>query len=172
MQLIIFSGLPGSGKSSLAEVLGRKLGIPVFANDWLQAALKRSRLGHEADQKLGFAGYELLTTLAERQLMFGQSAILDSVASTEVVREQWRKLARKYEATWSVVECVCSDEAVHRQRLESRQRHIPGWDELEWREVERVRSYFAPWTDERLVVDTLKPHEENVRDVLNYLNKT
>ena len=170
MQLIVFSGLPGSGKSSLAEVLGRKLSVPVFANDWLQAALKRSRLGNEADRKLGFAGYELLTTLAERQLMLGQSAILDSVASIEVVREQWRELAHKYGATWTVIECICSDETVHRQRLESRQRHIPDWAELEWREVERVKSYFVPWTDERLVIDTLKPHEENMRNVLSYLN--
>lgn len=169
MQLIVFSGLPGSGKSSLTEDVGRTLGIPVFAADWLQAALKRSRLGDEAEKRIGFAGYELLTTLAERQLMLGQSAILDSVASIAVVREQWRTLAHTYGATWCVVECICSDERVHRRRLEDRQRHIPGWPELEWREVERVRGYFVPWTEARLIVDTLKPHPENVHSVLEYL---
>lgn len=129
MQLIIFSGLPGAGKSSLAENVGRELCIPVFASDWLQAALKRSQLGDAGEKRIGFAGYELLTTLAERQLMLGQSAILDSVASIEGVREQWRALVLKYGADWKVIECVCSDETIHRQRLENRQRHIPGWDE-------------------------------------------
>lgn len=169
MQLIVFSGLPGVGKSSLAEDVGRELGIPVFASDWLQAALKRSQLGDAAEQRMGFAGYELLTTLAERQLMLGQPAILDSVASIGAVREQWRTLIRKYRATWHVIECVCSDETVHRQRLEGRQRHIPGWHELDWGEVERVRGYFAPWTEQRLIVDTMRPHQENVHSVLTYL---
>lgn len=31
MQLIVISGLPGTGKPSLADALGRNLGVPVFA---------------------------------------------------------------------------------------------------------------------------------------------
>lgn len=98
MQLIIFSGLPGVGKSSLADEVGRQLGIPVFAADWLQAALKRSGLGEEGERRIGVAGYELLTTLAERQLRLNQSAILDSVASIKTVRNAWRELAERYDA--------------------------------------------------------------------------
>jgi hypothetical protein len=49
----------------------------------------------------GYFGYELLTTLAERQLATGQSVILDSVVSFERIRSQWRKLAERYGA-----ECV------------------------------------------------------------------
>jgi hypothetical protein len=37
VQLIIFTGLPGSGKSSIAEAAARELGLPVFAKDWLEA---------------------------------------------------------------------------------------------------------------------------------------
>ena len=169
MRFIVFTGLPGIGKSSLAEAIGRLLGIPVFAKDWLDATLKRAQLGPEAESRIGFAGYELLTTLAERQLMLGQSVILDSVASIETLRAQWRGLAQHYGADWRVVECICSDETVHRQRLGRRQRHIPGWHELEWSEVERVKGYYAPWTEERLIVDTLKPHGENIGTVLAYL---
>lgn len=115
-----------------------------LSSDWLQAALIRSALGEEAEKRVGFAACELLTTLAERQLMLGQSAILDSVASIESVRETWQALALKYGREWKVIECVCSDEVLHRSRLKSRRRRILGWPELEWREVERVKSYFAP----------------------------
>ncbi len=108
MKLIVFSGLPGTGKSRLAEVVGRELNIPVFAKDWLEAALLRS--GLEQSDKLGYAGYELLTTLAKRQLSMGQSVILDSVASFERIRVQWREMAAGYRVIWVVVECVCSDE--------------------------------------------------------------
>jgi SpoVK/Ycf46/Vps4 family AAA+-type ATPase len=44
LKLIIFSGLPGTGKSALAEAVGRELGIPVFAKDWLEATLLRSKV--------------------------------------------------------------------------------------------------------------------------------
>ena len=169
MKLIVFSGLPGTGKTSLAEAIGRQLGLPVFAKDWLEATLKRSQLGVAAPQQTGYAAYELLTTLAERQLMLGQSAILDSVLSIAKIREQWRALAQKYQAQWRVIECICSDENIHRQRLSQRQRGIPGWHELEWSEVERVKEYYAAWTEARLVIDTLRPHPENIREILEYL---
>src|SRR5687768_14709031 len=101
MKLIIFSGLPGTGKSTLAKTLGKELSIPVFAKDWLEAALLRSGLEPvTTDKSLGFAGYELLTVLAERQLMLGQSVILDSVASSQKIRDTWRQLVEQYEADW------------------------------------------------------------------------
>ena len=80
----------------------------------------------ESTQTLGYAGYELLTTLALRQLRLNQSVILDSVASFERIREQWRDLSKVYGAEWRVIECVCSDETIHQTRLTTRQRGIPG----------------------------------------------
>jgi predicted kinase len=169
MKLIVFSGLPGTGKSTLAETLGRYFGIPVFAKDWLEATLLRTGLKPmREDSSLGFAGYELLLTLAERQLMLGQSVILDSVAASQTIRSTWHKLAEQYRADWRVIECLCSDEAVHRRRLEGRKRDIPGWHELEWSEVERVKTYYTPWTGERLVLDMKNSLTDNLLKAKTY----
>lgn len=163
MQLIVFSGLPGTGKTALAEALGRELGIPVFAKDWLEATLLCNGLIAAAEDKpLGYAGYELLTLLAERQLMLNQSAILDSVAGTRSIRDQWSRLAERYKADWRVIECICSDEMLHRTRLGGRQRGIPGWRELQWADVEKVKQYYLPWEGERLVLDMARPFGENL----------
>ena len=163
MKLIVFSGLPGTGKSSLAEAMGKDLGIPVFAKDWLEATLHRSDLKPTREEKsLGCAGYELLTTLAERQLMLGQSVILDSVAASQTIRSAWRQLSDRYEANWRVIECICSDEPLHCTRLSRRKRGIPGWHELEWSEVERVKRYYASWGEERLVLDMTNSFSENL----------
>ena len=169
MKLIIFSGLPGTGKSALAETVGRELGIPVFAKDWLEATLLRSKLiPAETEKQLGAIGYDLLTVLAERQLSLNQSVILDSVASTESIRNIWREVGKKYNADWRVIECICSDMAVHRERLKNRQRNIPGWHELEWSDVEFVRSYYAPWNEERLILDSIQSVAKNLSAALNY----
>jgi predicted kinase len=136
MKLIIFFGLPGTGKSKMAEALGKHFAIPVFAKDWLEATLVRCDLiPANPDKPLGSAGYQLLTTLAERQLMLGQSAILDSVASTGTIRSIWRQLCEHYQAQWRVIECICTDESIHRAMLSRRERHIPGWHELKWSDV-------------------------------------
>ena len=162
MKMIVFSGLPGTGKSMLAEALGKHLGIPVFAKDWLEASLLRSGLASKMiESSLGFAGYNLLTTLAKRQLMLGQSMILDSVTSTETIRNTWRELAKQFNANWRVIECFCSDETLHRSRLLNRKRNIPGWQELKWSDIQKVKQYYPAWEEEHLTLDMVDPFEEN-----------
>jgi predicted kinase len=169
MKMILFSGLPGTGKSTLAETIGRQLGIPVFAKDWLEASLILSGLGSKDDLKqLGFAGYELLTVLAERQFMLNQSVILDSVASTQNIRTKWYQLAKQYGAERRVIECICSDESLHRARLKDRRRNIPGWHELEWTDIEKVKQYYPAWEEERLVLDMVHSVDENVARARSY----
>jgi predicted kinase len=169
MKVIVFSGLPGTGKSTLAEAVGMHLSVPVFAKDWLEATLlKCELLPSRPDRPLGSAGYELLTMLAERQLMLGQSVILDSVAGTQSIREEWERLSKRYQARLRVIECICSDEAFHRTQLSRRERNIPGWHELAWSDVEKVKSYFLPWEQKRLVLDMIDPFDANSSRAIKY----
>jgi predicted kinase len=169
MKLIIFSGLPGTGKSTLAEAVGHHLGVPVFAKDWLEASLLQSGLKPAQEGKsLGYAGYELLTLLAQRQLMLGQSVILDSVAATQSIRSEWGRLAKRYQAERRVIECVCSNESIHRARLKVRKRRIPGWHELEWSEVERVKGYYVLWRSAHLTLDMANPFKINFAKAIAY----
>jgi predicted kinase len=167
MKLIIFSGLPGTGKSTLAETLAKEFVIPAFAKDWLEATLVRNGLTPLIESNPPRSvGYELLTVLAERQLSLGQSVILDSVAGSQTIRNTWHQLSEQYAADWRVIECICSDETIHRVRLKERRRNIPGWHELEWSEVERVKQYY--FQGEHLVLDMLAPLEQNLFKAKKY----
>ena len=66
---------------------------------------------------------------------------------------------------------MCSDETIHRTRLNYRERDIPGWYELQWSDVENVRAHYEPWDEERLVLDAVQPMEENIARVLAYLHE-
>ena len=69
-----------------------------------------------------------------------------------------------------MIECICSDEAVHHARLNVRQRGIPGWHELDWSDVEHVKAYYAAWDEERLILDAVNSLEENIAAALLYLH--
>jgi predicted kinase len=167
-RLIAFSGIPGTGKSVLAEMAARELGIALVSKDIVEATLWRNGVGRE--QRSGWIAYELLTALAEAQLMASGAVIIDSVAPKESVRGQWRDMAERSGAVFQVIECVCSDAALHRQRLSVRERGIPGWYELTWDEIERVGASYEPWTDQRLVLDAVQPLEDNARTMLRFLD--
>ncbi|MDP1881304.1 MAG: AAA family ATPase, partial [Bradyrhizobium sp.] len=139
MQLIVLSGLPGSGKSTLAEGLSRTLSIPVFSVDPIEAAMWRSGL---AKQSTGIAAYDVAIALADEHLRLGHSVIADAVNPVEAPRAAWRNLAAKYRADLRIIECVCADEAVHRQRVEARIRNIDGMPEVTWARVLERRSEY------------------------------
>jgi predicted kinase len=167
-RLIVFSGLPGTGKSTLAETAGRQLRVPVFAVDWLLGSLTPFG-GYHLDDLLGI-GAEMLTTLAFRQLELGQSAILDFPAEDLATRTRWQSLAHAAGAQFRVVVCTCSDRELHRTRLEHRERGIPGWHEGgNWANIERRLAEFPPWTGEVLTIDAVQPLAQNLATVLEYI---
>jgi predicted kinase len=151
MQLIVLSGLPGSGKSTLAVGLSRTLSFPVFSVDPIEAAMWRSGL---AKRSTGIAAYDVAIALADEHLRLGHSVIVDAVNPVEAPRAAWRNLAAKYRADLKIIECVCADEAVHRQRIEARVRNIAGMPEVTWARVLERRTEYEDWTDARLILDT------------------
>jgi predicted kinase len=149
--LVVLSGLPGSGKSGLAESLSRALSIPIFSIDPIEAAMWRAGL---AKTETGVAAYEVAQALADEHLRLRHSVIVDAVNPVEAPRAAWRTLAAKHRVNLKIIECVCSDETMHRQRIEARVRSVADTHELTWARLLQRRAEYEAWTDPRLVLDT------------------
>jgi predicted kinase len=149
--LIVLSGLPGSGKTVLAEGLARSLSIPIFSVGPIEAAMWRAGLDEE---NAGVAAYEIAEMLADENLRFRLSVIVDAVNPVEAPRAAWRNLAAKHRVNLKVIECVCADDTILRQRIESRVHGGAAAHGLTWKGLLQRRAEYEAWTDPRLVLDT------------------
>jgi len=155
-KLILMSGLPGSGKSTIAERLSAALSLPVLSVDPIEAAMWSGGIAREMT---GIAAYTVACAIAREQLRLGLSVVVDAVNPVETVREMWRSLATVQRARFLVIECSCSDMQLHKKRVEGRKRSIPGMNEVSWQRVEERRREYESWTDDRLVLDTAQGFE-------------
>lgn len=171
LSVVAFTGLPGTGKSTLAERLARHMKAPAFAGDWLMGALKPSGVLSTLERSTYKELYHrLLWTLASRQLTLDQSAVLDCLVVDALVGV-WDERAKQFHARLFVVECFCSDEGLHRSRLEGRRRGIPGWHEVDWDHVLRMREEYPPLRSPHLRLDAVNRLEDNLEAVLELMGQ-
>lgn len=148
--LVVFSGLPGVGKSAIAHALAKELRICLLEIDRVEAPLLRQGISGDA---LGWATYEALSALAEQQLSIGIGVILDAVTWTNDIRAQWAELARHNDARYRPIEVVCSNAESWRERVERRDKRDSA--NPTWADVQRSREMFwEDWQTPRLIVDT------------------
>ena len=159
--LIVFAGLPGTGKSSLASELARRLDAAYLRIDSIEQALANSSLGIRPAADAGYmAGY----ALAEDNLRIGRTVVADSVNPLHVTRNAWLAVAERAGREAVEVEVVCTDPIEHRRRIETRSSDVPGLPLPTWRDV--LGREYHTWDRDRIVVDTAGRSVEQCADEL------
>ena len=144
-RLVVFAGLPGTGKSTIARELARRLGAVWLRIDTIETAIA------DADTPLTDEGYRAAYALALDNLRLGLDVVGDSVNPWMETRDAWRDVATRAGADVLEVEVICSDAAEHRRRVEGRVSDVPGLTPPTWQEV--VDRDYRPGTRDRLVID-------------------
>ena len=144
--LIVFGGLPGTGKTTIARELSRRLGATYVRIDAIEQSLRAAGLA------VGEMGYVIANAIAAENLKLDRIVIADCVNPVLASRRGWRDMASKNSARLVEIEIICSDAAVHRQRVETRLPDISGLVLPSWDKV--VNRSYEPWDRERLVLDT------------------
>jgi predicted kinase len=161
--LVIFSGLPGTGKSTLADRLARELRWPLLRIDDVVLDVPENAGPAFWDEKV-----LVLLTLAEAQLALGLSVLLDSVFMGGD-RLHAQELARTYQAAFRPVYCFVSDEFLWRQRVTHRAEMLQNPAVATWERIAHQREHFDKWEqDTALFVDGVLSIEQNYVAVRKY----
>ena len=154
--LIVFSGLPGTGETTLARALAEERNATYLRIDAIEQALRKTGA---AGDDIGPAGYLIAYALARENLQqHGRTVVADAVNPLKATRDAWQGVAMTTAAPLLEIELICSDRDAHRRRIEARPLE-DGSPPLTWQHV--VNRPYEPWDRPHRVLDTaiLSPRE-------------
>lgn len=157
--LFIFSGLPASGKSVLAQFVAKEYNAVYLRIDTVEQGLRDL-----CNMDVQGEGYRLSYQIATDNLQLGHNVVADSCNPIQLTRDEWQETAEKNGAKFINIEVACSDKNEHRKRVEERKSNIPGLKLPTWEEIEN-REYHS-WKSDRIVIDTAsKSAEESLEEI-------
>jgi predicted kinase len=168
--LVILSGLPGTGKTVLADLVAHRLRIPLLSIDDVVAAIPHHMSRH-ADP-FWEDMIRILLNLVEYQLERGFSVVVDSVFMGKD-RYCAYEIAGRTEAAFRPIYTYLSDERMWEERVRQRVETAPPEirDQVAtWERILEQRKHFHPWKPESaLFVDGVNAVDANLEQVLAFI---
>jgi predicted kinase len=164
--LVVFRGLPGTGKSHLVRLLlARRPEFLVLSRDVLRAAIiPRPSFGPDEKALVD----DVIVHVASLLLARGRSVVIDGMALSSAARvRQFAAAAAEAGAAFRLVQCTCT-EATALARIAGDGAAHPAGDRGEALYLE-VKRRFEPAGMPCLVLDTEGSAEESLHTLLAYM---
>ena len=108
-QLILITGLPGSGKSTFARALAHALDLPHYNTDGLRSTLG---LRGKYDTATKDLVYRELLQRTKEHLVQGESVVIDATFYSPILRQPFIELANECEASAQWIEMEAAEDVI------------------------------------------------------------
>ncbi len=131
--LVVVTGPPATGKSTVAEELATRLHVPFISKDLLKETLYDTfGFGDDLEEKLDRVALALLFTVVTAQLEAGVSVVAESNFDAETDTGPFRRIVHEHRVRLVQIHCHAASEAILRnfaERSQSGDRHPGHQDE-------------------------------------------
>ncbi|MFK9006084.1 AAA family ATPase [Pseudomonas pergaminensis] len=165
--LIVFSGLPGTGKTTIARELARQTGAVYLRIDMIEQAIRKAGV---LAGDVGASGYGVANALALSNLQVGHTVVADCVNPVRESREAWKAVAAAAKVVLLDILVTCSDQEEHQRRVETRTGDIPGLFPPTWQSV--LAHEYEAWESVPLEIDTALMTPEQAVTVVSRLARS
>ena len=156
------TGLPGTGKSTLAAALAADLGVRHLNTDRIRDELgKKGQYDPESKKAI----YREMLKRAEEELRQGHTVIIDGTFYSEEVRDLFRKLAHRRQCGLRWIELRAKEETIRRRVSGERP-----YSEADFQVYQKIKAIYEPLSVGHLVLwSDQMPLSELVRRATDYL---
>ncbi|MGH2542637.1 MAG: AAA family ATPase [Ardenticatenaceae bacterium] len=126
--VILVTGIPGTGKTTLGRHLARRFNLPYLHKDGFKETLYDAvgSVDYELSRKLGYGSMMLLYHVAEALLATGQSFVVEANFDPRLATREWLDVKQQYDFEPLQIQCVTQGEELLRRfitRASSGERH-------------------------------------------------
>ena len=180
--LFITTGLVGTGKTTLAQALAKRLGLAVISSDVTRKQLARIPITEHRFEEFDSGiyspefsrkTYDKMFSEAKHILSDGVSVILDASFTKAEERLKAKRLANEMGADFFIIECTLDEESIRKRLAQRREQETTS--DGRWEIYAPQKRAFAPVVEaspqKHAIIDTSKSVEKNIRQILELLSR-
>lgn len=154
MSIIIMSGLPGVGKTTVAKNLSPLLDATLLSSDKIRKELIANPTYQRDERELV---YQVMMLLAKYLHDAGKNCILDATFNKEEFRNQVKEKTNCPDGQFFIVECVCPEELCI-SRIKARK---DDYSDADISVYQKMKKIYEPVKSKHITVDTSDDAKSN-----------
>ena len=166
--LIQMAGFPGSGKSTLSNMISKNMGMVVLDRDVIKNSMLEAGI---EGQTLADASYRVVFELASDLLSKGLDVIIDTPCFYQDIINNGQQICAINDSKYKYIECVVEEYQIINERLKTRKRLQT---QIESVSEEKYHASYdksvKPRDVEFLTIDTSNLDHINIQEIIKYIN--
>jgi len=153
--LVVVAGLPGVGKTTIAEALAKEIDAVVFSTDKIRKMIFEKPIYNEEDKRVV---YTELFSQAGKYLAKGKNVILDGTFYTKTLREKAKDVGKSFCEKVYFVYCETPEELL-KKRIDKRKDKFSDADYSVYLKMKKI---FEKFEEDVIVIDTSNHVDINI----------